>query len=144
MYYFAYGSNMSFDQMRRLCGWHFTVYGVACLPDYEFGLDLRGYNAIRQKAGSKVYGVLYLADQKCVDILDEYEGHPNVFNRIEVEVLDKTNNKFKAWVYLEKPEEFGGIMANEEHFKRIIAGAIANRLPKEWIEFLQSFQKTQT
>jgi gamma-glutamylcyclotransferase (GGCT)/AIG2-like uncharacterized protein YtfP len=141
MYYFAYGSSMNFHQMRRICGWHFTMLGMAVLSDYEFGFDLRGYNAIRQKAGSKVFGVLYEIDQQCLNAMDEYEGYPNVFNRIEVLVKGGQGKSFKAWVYLEKPEDFGGKEVKQQHLQMIIAGAMASHLPKEWIDYLMSFQK---
>lgn len=134
---------MNFEHMRRLCGWHFTVSGAAVLADYEFGLDLRGYNAIRPKPGSKVFGVLYNVDQQCIDILDNYEGYPDIFNRVEVEVRDENNINRKAWVYLEKPEEFGGKEPKQDHLKMIIAGAVANHLPEEWVAFLKSFEKPQ-
>jgi len=132
---------MNFHHMRRLCGWRFTMLGMAVLPDFEFGLDLRGYSAIKQKAGSKVYGVLYSIDQSCLNAMDEYEGYPNVFSRLEVKVLDKDGAVRQAWVYLEKPEQFGGKLANEGHFKMLVAGAMASQLPKEWIDYLVSFQK---
>jgi gamma-glutamylcyclotransferase (GGCT)/AIG2-like uncharacterized protein YtfP len=141
MYYFAYGSSMNFHQMRRVCGWHFTMLGRAVLPDFEFGLDLRGYANIRPKSGAKVHGILYNIDEQVLAPLDEYEGVPNVFDRAEVEVKDKDGTERKAWVYLEKPEEFGGKLANEPHFKLIIGGAMAGQLPQEWINFLESFLK---
>lgn len=141
MYYFAYGSSMNFDHMRRLCGRRFTVVGPAVLRDFEFGLDTRGYVNIRQNKGKEVFGVLYSVDQECMNILDEYEGYPNVFNRIEVELTDFDKVSYKAWVYLEKPEEFGGPEVKPEHLNMIIAGATANHLPAEWINFLESFKK---
>jgi gamma-glutamylcyclotransferase (GGCT)/AIG2-like uncharacterized protein YtfP len=133
---------MNFEHMRRMCGWHFTVRGQAALADYEFGFDLRGYNAIRQKIGSKVFGVLYKIDEECLGIMDDYEGYPNVFDRTEVLVNDGENNSFKAWVYLEKPDNFGGKEIKEQHLQMIITGAKTNRLPQEWINFLQSFQNS--
>ena len=141
MYYFAYCSSMNFHQMRRLCGWHFTMLGMAVLPDFEFGLDLRGYANCRPKKDAKVYGILYNIDEHCLTALDEYEGAPEVFNRTEVAIQDKDGTERKAWVYLEKPQEFGGTQVNETHFKMIVAGAMAGHLPKEWINFLQSFLK---
>ena len=141
MYYFAYGSSMNFHQMRRLCGWRFTMLGMAMLPDFEFGLDLRGYANIRPKNGAKVYGILYNIDEQLLKPLDEYEGVPEVFNRSEVEVKAADGISRRAWVYLEKPEEFGGKQFNEAHFKMIIGGAVAGQLPREWINFLKSFVK---
>lgn len=131
---------MNFHHMRRICGWHFTMLGQAVLPDFEFGLDKRGYANIHKKEGAKVYGVLYNIDQYCIDAMDEYEGYPNIFSRLLVNITDKDGALRKAWVYLEKPEEFGGTQANEAHFKILIAGARASHLPQQWIEFLESFQ----
>jgi gamma-glutamylcyclotransferase (GGCT)/AIG2-like uncharacterized protein YtfP len=144
MFYFAYGSSMNFHHMRRICGWHFTMLGQACLPDFEFGLDLRGYANIHKKQGSKVFGILYKIDEQGLKALDEYEGIPLVFDRAEVDIKDGDGSLHKAWVYLEKPEEFGGKLINEPHFKMLIAGAMAGRLPEDWVNFLKSFLKNTT
>ena len=66
MYYFAYGSNMNLEHMRRICGWHFTVLGGVILEDYQFGPDTRGYANIRPAPGQKVYGLVYEVDQHCI------------------------------------------------------------------------------
>jgi gamma-glutamylcyclotransferase (GGCT)/AIG2-like uncharacterized protein YtfP len=139
MYYFAYGTNMSLDQMRRLCGRHFLVLGTATLSDYEFVADLRGFISARPKSQSKLFGVLYEADQHCIDALDDFEGYPDVFNRAEVEVLDSLGNKRKAWMYLQDPEKLGGTFIKQEPMKRITAAARDNHLPEQWIKFLESF-----
>lgn len=139
MLYFAYGSNMNLEHMRRLCGWHCRVLGMATLPDFVLGLDLRGYMNIVPKAGAKTVGVLFEADQHCLDVLDEFEGCPEVFMRQEVEVKDQNGQRQTAWVYLEKPEQFGGKGVKAEFMRRVIIGAEENHLPQEWIKFLKSF-----
>jgi gamma-glutamylcyclotransferase (GGCT)/AIG2-like uncharacterized protein YtfP len=139
MYYFAYGSNMNLEHMRRLCGWHVKVLGVATMADYELGPDTRGFANVRPCAGKKVYGVLFEVDQHCVDILDDFEGYPEVFGRPELTVTDSNNKAYKAWVYVEKPNEFGGTYIKADYMRRVLAGAQENRLPEEWIEFLMSF-----
>ncbi|MBI5530960.1 MAG: gamma-glutamylcyclotransferase [Candidatus Doudnabacteria bacterium] len=132
---------MNLEHMRRLCGWHFRVLGAAILEGYEFGPDMRGYANIRPSAGDKVYGVLYELDEERLSILDDFEGYPNVFNRIEVEVskVGASGNKYITWVYLEKPEQFGGSYVKEDYLKRVIIGARENRLPEAWIEKLESY-----
>ena len=139
MHYFAYSSNMSFEHMRRLCGRHFTVLGAATLRDFEFGPDMRGYATIRPYKGSQVAGVLYEVNSKCIDALDDFDGYPDIFDRIEVEVVGPDNNKHKAWVYAQSPEKFGGKFIKHEFLKRVIAAAKDNRLPEPWIKFLESF-----
>ena len=131
---------MNPDQMRRLCGWHFQVLGVATLQDYEFGVDLRGFARVKFKKGSHVFGVLFDVDQYCIDALDEFEGYPEVFTRPELEVVDDFGHKYKAWVYMQPQDQLGGTVIKDEHMRRIIAGAKENRLPDEWIKFLESFR----
>jgi gamma-glutamylcyclotransferase len=140
MYYFAYSSNMSLEHMRRLCGWHFQVLGAASLEGYKVGPDLRGYLTIQPEDKGKVFGVLYTVDQFCLDAMDKFEGHPNVFERKQIRVKDMSNNALDAWVYGEHPEAFGGEMVNAEHLKRVIYAAEQQHLPKEWIKFLESFR----
>jgi len=139
MYYFAYGSNMNLAHMRRLCGWNYQALGPAQLLDYEFGLDLRGYNNIRPQKGAFVWGVLFELQESALKALDEFEGYPEVFTREEVYVTDNQHKKFKAWVYRESPEQFGGMRPHPEYFSRILAGARENFLPESWIKKLEGF-----
>lgn len=140
MHYFAYGSNMVFGQMRRLCGRRFEVVGVGILENFAFSPDKRGFANIQPHQGEKVYGILYTVDENCMLALDEFEGHPDIFARTEVEVGDMSGHSYKAWVYMEKPEFFGGDYIRAEYLNRLLHAAEANRLPQEWITFLKSFQ----
>ena len=133
---------MSLDQMRRLCGWHFQLLGEARLPDYQFGADLRGFASAEPKKGANVLGVLFDVDQYCIDALDEFEGYPDVFKRPEVEVVDSFGHKYKAWIYIQPADQLGGKTIKDEHMRRIIAGALENRLPEQWIKFLEGFAKS--
>lgn len=141
MYYFAYGSSMSLDHIRRICGWHAHLLGRARLPDFEFGVDLRGYANIRAKKAEEVHGMLYEIDEDGLGILDEFEGYPQVFDRKEILVYDDHRVKYKAQVYLEPPEQFDGSLVREEHFRRLVAAAYENRLPEEWIKKLEDIGK---
>lgn len=140
MYYFAYGSNMNLEHMRKLCGWNFTVLGVAYLPEYNIAPDFRGYINIKPNSGTKVYGVLYKVNQEVLDTLDEFEGYPTVFNRQMITVVDEENDNYDAWVYIETPGQFGGDFVKAEYINRVIIGAKENHLPAEWIEYLKNFR----
>ena len=141
MYYFAYGSNMSLDHMRRLCGWHCQLLGRAILPGFEIGLDKRGYANIKANSKQQVEGVLYEIDEEGIKLLDEFEGYPDIFAREEVQVSDGNQVKYKAQVYLEPNQELGGTEPKEEYFRRVIAAAYANKLPEAWIKKLEQFVK---
>lgn len=139
MYYFAYGSNMNLEHMRKLCGWNFTIIGTVYLSNYNIAPDFRGYINIKPENGKKVYGVLYKVTQDALDALDEFEGYPSVFNREMVTVMDDENNEFQAWVYIEAPGQFGGNFVKAEYLNRVISGATQNHLPPEWISYLENF-----
>jgi gamma-glutamylcyclotransferase (GGCT)/AIG2-like uncharacterized protein YtfP len=140
MYYFAYGSNLIFEQMRRLCGWHFQVVGVAVLKGYKMHPDTRGFLGIQPEEGSKVFGLIYSVDQFCIDSLDDFEGHPDVFIRTQVKVTDIAGEDFTAWVYIEQSKYFDGKFLKPDFLNRIIGAADSNHLPKEWIKFLESLK----
>lgn len=137
MYYFAYGSNMVIEQMRRLCGRHCSALGKAELPNYEFGLDLRGFANIRPSDGEKVCGVLWEVDQEALEALDKFEGVPSVFDRKKVAIVDDQGRNVEAWVYVEPVEQFGGDHPRMEYFNRVLSGARENNLPEEWITKIQ-------
>ncbi len=125
--------------MRRICGWHCQLLCRAHLPDYEIGLDQRGYANIRPKKGETVYGVLYEVDEDGIALLDEFEGYPKVFDRKQITVFDENGIKYKTEVYIEPPHDFYGTEAKTEYFRRVIAGAYEHKLPEEWIDKLEKF-----
>jgi gamma-glutamylcyclotransferase len=139
MYYFAYGSNMNLEHMRRLCGWHAHLIGRALLDNFELGVDSRGYGNILPRPGKKVWGLLFDLDQHALDSLDEFEGYPEGFDRWEVQVIEGNKESRKAWVYIEPKETFGSkTPAKAEYWQRVIAGAKAGNLPEEWIKNLEA------
>lgn len=139
MYYFAYGSNMSLEHMRRLCGWHCRLLGRALLDGYEIGVDAKGYANIRAKSGDFVNGVMYEIDREGLDLLDEFEGYPDTFGRQEVVVKDEFGVEYKAQVYAKNSEDFGGQQIKGEYWRRVVKAAAENRLPEEWVKKLESF-----
>ena len=139
MHYFAYGSNMDINHMRRLCGWHCHILSHGVLKRHELILDTKGYPNISPKHDMDVYGILYEVDEKAVEALDGFEGYPEVYDRKMVEVLDGLGHKTKAWIYF-KHEGYNS--ENKFHpgfWEKVIAAAYDQRLPKKWIAYLESF-----
>lgn len=143
MYYFAYGSNMSLEHMRRICGWHCQFLGRSSLPNFDVCVDERGYLNLEEKQGGEVFGILYSIDQDGLDLLDAFEGYPNVFGRKEVQVFDDEKIKYKAQIYIEekKPGFNGGNQIRAEYFRRVIAAAYENRLPETWVNKIESLME---
>lgn len=71
--YFAYGSNMDFDQMEFRCpGAKFL--GVATLPHHRLRMDSAGYATVVPDPNSHVQGALWNLDGADESKMDYYEG----------------------------------------------------------------------
>ena len=79
--YFAYGSNLNPERMRRRIPDARPV-GRATLRGWR--LVERLYADIEKARGGRVEGVLYLVTPTELRRLDAYEGYPNVYNCVKV------------------------------------------------------------
>ena len=75
--YFAYGSNLNFEQMAYRCP-EATVVGTAKLDGYELAFR-RGYLTILPKEGATVEGLIWSITDHDESQLDCYEGYPTLF-----------------------------------------------------------------
>ena len=127
--------------MRRICGWHYQLLGRARLPGFDVRIDMRGYLNMEEKAGEETHGILYSMDEEGLSMLDEFEGYPEIFGRMEVTVFDDHNVKYKAHVFIQPKEKNVGKELREEFFRRVLAAAYENHLPEKWIEKLENLGK---
>ncbi|MEM0134323.1 MAG: gamma-glutamylcyclotransferase family protein [Thermoplasmatales archaeon] len=134
--YFAYGSNMNFNQMKERCpGSRFISKGY--LEGFEFVFD--GYSKRRngavanviKKEGSLVEGGIYEVTASDIKELDMYEGCPNTYLRCELAVRDQSNKPIKAFVYCRLPQPIGS--PSEEYRNTILCGAKDCGLSNEYI-----------
>ena len=79
--YFAYGSNLNPERMRRRIPDARPV-GRATLRGWR--LVERLYADIEKARGGRVEGVLYLVTPTELRRLDAYEGYPNIYNCVKV------------------------------------------------------------
>ncbi|MDB6081829.1 MAG: hypothetical protein JWO53_1101 [Chlamydiia bacterium] len=109
-YYFAYGSNLSYDFLKErlkdgswIDGWHRggqlpdplpIDMGSFELSDYEFRYslnvepfeDIGTAGNVKPKRGAKVYGAVYKISEKQLAELDKSEDVPEAYARIAVKV----------------------------------------------------------
>lgn len=137
IYYFAYGSNMNFKQMKRRCSTARFLM-KAKLYGYKFVYD--GYskecsgalaNVVRSN-GDVVEGAIYELDDKCIERLDKYEGFPVDYQRHLLEIIGDNGVKYYAYVYLREPGPSG--KPGDRYRKIILEGAKDCNLSKEYIE----------
>ncbi|TFB00837.1 hypothetical protein CCMA1212_007242 [Trichoderma ghanense] len=103
--YFAYGSNLSTEQMRQRCPYS-TAVGLGKLSGWRWIINERGYANIvlqddddddddadddegkgkgKREEESHVYGMLYLLPPEDEDRLDGYEGVPWAYEKVYLE-----------------------------------------------------------
>lgn len=89
MNYFAYGSNLDQEQMRKRCP-DSKLIGKSGLHGYrlDFTRFSKGWGGgvadIVPDDKLCVLGLLFMVSSEDLEILDKYEGHPFIYIRFEV------------------------------------------------------------
>ncbi len=117
MYYFAYGSNLNREQMQERC------------PDSEpvAKAKLEGYRLcfnrvadIVEDEGSLVWGAIYTVSPRDIKNLDRYEGYPNFYDKLDVDVADDQGKVYRAFVYVMTSK--GCREPNDSYYRIIVEG----------------------
>ena len=95
--YFAYGSNLNFEQMAYRCP-EATVVGIAKLDGYELAFR-RGYLTILPKEGASVEGLIWSVTDHDESQLDCYEGYPTFYDKETMTVTDADGTPHEIMVY---------------------------------------------
>lgn len=131
--YFAYGSNMSKEQMAEPDrAPDATKVETATLSNYEFFIDARGVASIREKQGKEVLGVVYEITETDEKKLDVKEGFPKYYIKKELPMLN-------AFSYIDQTTDEGE--PREGYLERIIKAAKDNDLPSSYVQELGSWSK---
>ena len=136
MFYFAYGSNMSHEQMKERCP-DSRFVGRAFLPEYSFmydGYSERRGGAVGNVAPSKnsvVWGGIFEISEKDLESLDRLEGYPHVYGRQKLPVKDDSGASHQAWIYLRPAQKCGA--PSHPYRKIILTGARDCDLPEDYV-----------
>ena len=112
MYYFAYGSNLSRQQMKERCPSSQPRF-TATLHHYKLafsGWSRRwrgGVASIKPFRGERVPGAIYEISEADLKRLDRGEGYPESYDRIKIIVNTETGEPLEAFTYIKRrqPEE---------------------------------------
>jgi gamma-glutamylcyclotransferase (GGCT)/AIG2-like uncharacterized protein YtfP len=63
-----------------------------------------GVATIRASQGSRVMGGVYEISERCLRSLDEQEGYPTIYDRINVSVTTKDAGLVKAVTYIKREQ----------------------------------------
>jgi gamma-glutamylcyclotransferase (GGCT)/AIG2-like uncharacterized protein YtfP len=129
--------------MRRRCPGS-EVVGRARLPDYRLGFTRYatkrkgGVADIVPEPGAQVWGALYNVDSAGMTSLDEFEGVPRAYRRIDVRVFDDAEVELEAIAYFaNKTGEFAPARA---YLGLIITGSRDHKLPDEYVQALENIR----
>jgi gamma-glutamylcyclotransferase (GGCT)/AIG2-like uncharacterized protein YtfP len=143
LYYFAYGSNMNWQQMKRRCPSSRFVC-VARLPDYRFGITrhsrLRGCGTanIYPANGEEVWGIIYEVSDADLTVLDSFEdGYRREI--LSFYPVEDSTQPLDALVYVADIEQ-NVPRPNPEYRRLIIEGARHWRLPESYVALLEALQ----
>ncbi len=152
MLYFAYGSNLDWEQMRKRCPSAQFVC-IAMLPEHI--LDFPRYSSKRRCGvadvtackGHTVWGVVYEIEEQDIAKLNQCEGYDpdrdreeNAYNQETMIVFPGGDRIEKLEVTLYKAVRVQSEKPSKEYLGLIISGAKYWRLPKEYIRELDSIQ----
>jgi gamma-glutamylcyclotransferase (GGCT)/AIG2-like uncharacterized protein YtfP len=154
MFYFAYGSNLDPVQMAQRCPGA-TAVGAAQLADHRLCFPRRSpvrgcaVASIEPREGSNVWGVLYKIGRDDLVRLDEREGYDpvnlsavNRYDRVEITVTKSNGEAVTAMIYVAVPEPMPGL-PSVTYLKHIVDGAVAHRLPDDYVARLRTFDVTE-
>ena len=155
-YVFSYGSNMNSSDLRSWLernGYDSSLIlnrRPAVLEGYDFTWDYysssnRGGTCnLKQKEGSRIYGVVIEFEEVLLKAFDRKEGHPIFYSRGQKRVpisLLEDNKVISAWVYLAQPNKGSrtDVWPTREYKKIVLDGAVEANLPNEHIEKINNW-----
>lgn len=145
--YFAYGSNMSRQQMRQRCPDH-ECLGRAVLKDHALCFPHRspishcGVAGLAEAPGGAVWGVVYRLHDEDLAALDRREGYDpaksldvNRYTRQIIRVL-MDGREVECFAYFARPEP-GDHVPSADYLGTMVEGAEENGLPPDYVAALR-------
>ncbi len=135
--YFAYGSNLSHEQMKERCP-EASFVDAGVVAGYRFLINERGVATIVQDPVSEVHGGIYLITDSEAATLDRCEGvGSGCYEKKTLEVTTAGNKTRECLVYIDSRATPGP--PRDGYLDTILRGACDCGLPPEYIEFLKTF-----
>ena len=146
VYYFAYGSNMSKEQMKKRLG-KVVIGEKGVLKGFELVFNKQAdkkpgvsYSNIINKEGSEVQGAIYKISEKELAVIDRREGYPDHYKRIELNIVKEDGTEVPCIIYIANSIKIGsGLKPERDYLEKILAG-------KKFItdDYYEKLQKVET
>jgi len=141
--YFAYGSCTNVESFRDTmkkadCEDKFHVCGVGILDDYRLAFTRYSKNweggvlDIIESPGDYVLGVIYDIPEKAVKAIDEREGAPYCYRRIDNIKIELGADQVEVFTYEVVDKQLDEIRPSDDYFRIVLEG-MKHRFPTEYI-----------
>jgi hypothetical protein len=137
--YFAYGSNMSIEQMGERCTDSVKI-GVATLHGYEFMINELGVAGVTERSDSAVIGILWQISEEDKEALDFWEGADVTGGAYHPKKLAVINDgkPVDALVYIARNTVRG--QPREGYLEKIVEAALHHGINFDYVRYLESFR----
>lgn len=143
MYYFAYGSNMNWQQMTQRCP-SARFVAVARLPGHRFAITrqsrrrLCGTADVVPDIAAEVWGIVYELDDAELSVLDRFEDG---YSREKKWVYPAGNGDkpIEVLLYVAQKES-NPPLPNAEYKRLMVEGARHWKIPQVYLEMLEKLQ----
>ncbi|HXF05589.1 MAG TPA: gamma-glutamylcyclotransferase family protein [Blastocatellia bacterium] len=145
VWYFAYGSNMDSKRLEARIGRSSMQWAVGMIRGYELVFnkvanDESGYANIRPSERGIVYGVLYLLSKQELRKLNRYEGVPEHYKCVRLQV-ETEHDVIKAMSYIAADSKVKeGLRPRCDYLECLIKGAKEHNLPQDYIRQLSEIE----
>lgn len=131
MLYFAYGSNMAADQMRKRCS-RATFVALGCIPRQEFIINSRGCANIVPHERETVHGVFWEVDAADLRKLDVCEGTDlGCYERRTFWFAARDGGRIPAQIYVSSDRSTG--VPGRGYMATILKGGRLHGLPRPYL-----------
>jgi gamma-glutamylcyclotransferase (GGCT)/AIG2-like uncharacterized protein YtfP len=135
--YFAYGSNLWRQQMKRRCPGYREI-GAGRLSGWRWIITTRGYASIVLSENDYVLGIVYELTEIDEQNMDRFEGVDQGSYRKEILDIEVLGSVMSCLVYIDPVTEEGP--SKEEYIDRINNGIRDAGFPVDYVErFLRPF-----
>ena len=130
-YYFAYGSNLSKEQMALRCPESDYLLSGR-LSGYSWLINSKGYASVKPSPNAFVLGGVFTLSEQDIEYLDIYESvAEGLYDRYLLSIQTE-EGLFDCLVYIASDNDMGKPQA--EYIERINAGIKSANLPNDYVE----------
>ena len=143
LHYFAYGSNLSEQQMSERCPGS-TLVCAGSLSNFRLGFTAYssswngGVADVIESHGDQVFGLLFSLTDEDLRELDRFEGYPRYYSRF-VGQIKTASAEYDAWVYaVVTKREF--VVPRRQYLQIIKDAAKLHHFPSDYVQMLEGVE----